>query len=593
MSASSHSTSTSPSSSQPSAVVDPLDLLDFTDYDGLPDGNAYNSPSLTPETSSKQQFTARPSPISSTASTMSANQTMSGPSHQYDQYKQQTPFVPGALATTLAVNQSSAHVGYDLEYMSTQMNQTEDIFDFNSAPSQASLSSPEMDMDFEPSGDASFFFNESTVNPNAIAGHDAQPATVTSNVGRMYPGMHQQAAAMAKARAQQQRQQQIIQQQQRQQQNVKQQQQQQQQQQQRPKSAQPADPLVEQKITQLLNSMRAQSSGADGQGNSPHLNVPKLKKDEEDMDEDERLLNSEEGKKLSSKERRQLRNKVSARAFRSRRKEYISQLEAEIAGKVTENGELRSQNRALLEENRRLSDLTRMLLSSNAFSGFLDHLSTNPNASAPQQPQRVEQRVEETRQVPKDVNPYSAAQQQQQQVSMVMVPEQTMDFSMLNLNSGDAFNYQPQVFTVMETPELPEFDAAILAGKASDAEFESEKSKVEVSAIEAPALLESTKPELSEVPDTQVTSTENVIADLDGDIFDDDAAPAVSEAKDDSREHSLFGGIQTEKACPRFELVDAAEEADAISARALKRVQRMSASMEATMERLERLTVGL
>ncbi|GAM91588.1 hypothetical protein ANO11243_096400 [Dothideomycetidae sp. 11243] len=39
------------------------------------------------------------------------------------------------------------------------------------------------------------------------------------------------------------------------------------------------------------------------------------------MDEDERLLASEEGKKLSSKERRQLRNKVSARAFRSRRKD--------------------------------------------------------------------------------------------------------------------------------------------------------------------------------------------------------------------------------------------------------------------------------
>lgn len=613
MSATSQSTSTSPSSTQPSAVVDPLDLLDFTDYDGLPDGNAYNSPSLTPETSVKQQFTSRQSPISATASTMSANQTMSGPSHQYDQYKQQTPFVPGALATTLAVNQSSAHVGYDLEYMSTQMNTTEDIFDFNSAPSQNSLSSPEMDMDFEPSSDASFFFNESTVNPNAIAGHDAQsmasPAAVTSNVGRMYPGMHSQAAAMAKARQQQQRQQQIIQQQQRQQQNAK---QQQQQQQQRPKSAQPADPLVEQKITQLLNSMRAQSSGADGQGNSPHLNVPKLKKDEEDMDEDERLLNSEEGKKLSSKERRQLRNKVSARAFRSRRKgkfghqfmlllhranpisvEYISQLEAEIAGKVTENGELRSQNRALLEENRRLSDLTRMLLSSNAFSGFLDNLSTNPAASAQQQPQRVEQRVEEPRQVPKDVNPYSAAQQQQQQVSMVMVPEQTMDFSMLNLNSGDAFNYQPQVFTVMETPELPEFNADVLAGKSSDAAFESETSKFQVSAIEAPTLLESTKSELPEVSATQVASTESVAADLDADIFDDDAAPAASEPKDDSRSTKLFIGIQPEKVFVRFELADAAEEADAISAKALRRVQRMSASMEATMERLERLTVGL
>jgi hypothetical protein len=590
MSASSQSTSTTPSNTQATGVAgDPLDMIDFTAYDGLPDSTAYNSPSLTPETSTKQQFTSRQSPISATASAMSATQTMSGPSHQYDQYKQQTPFVPGALATTLAVNQSSAHVGYDLEYMSTQMNPADDMFDFNSAPSQASLSSPEMDMDFEPSGDASFFFNETTVNPNAIDAQSlASPATVTSNVGRMYPGMHQQAAALAKARAQQQRQQQIIQQQQRQQQNVK----QQQQQQQRPKSAQPADPLVEQKITQLLNSMRAQSSGADGQGNSPHLNVPKLKKDEEDMDEDERLLNSEEGKKLSSKERRQLRNKVSARAFRSRRKEYISQLEAEIAGKVTENGELRSQNRALLEENRRLSDLTRMLLSSNAFSGFLDHLSTNPTASAPQQPQsvqRVEQRVEETRQVPKDVNPYAAAQQQQQQVSMVMVPEQTMDFSMLNLNSGDAFNYQPQVFTVLETPDLPEFNAAILAGKSSDAEFESEKSKVEISAIEAPTLLESTKQELPEVSAAQ-SVTETVTADLDADIFDDDAAV---EPKDDSRKIKLFVGIQPEKAFASFDLVDAAEEADAVSAKALLRVQRISASMEATMERLERLTVGL
>lgn len=53
----------------------------------------------------------------------------------------------------------------------------------------------------------------------------------------------------------------------------------------------------------------------------PH--IMRSKKDEDDMDEDERLLNSEEGKKLSSKERRQLRNKVSARAFRSRRKGTI------------------------------------------------------------------------------------------------------------------------------------------------------------------------------------------------------------------------------------------------------------------------------
>ena len=60
----------------------------------------------------------------------------------------------------------------------------------------------------------------------------------------------------------------------------------------------------------------------------PH--IARMKKEEEDMDEDERLLASEEGKKLSSKERRQLRNKVSARAFRSRRKGLCMPFRLEI-----------------------------------------------------------------------------------------------------------------------------------------------------------------------------------------------------------------------------------------------------------------------
>jgi hypothetical protein len=83
------------------------------------------------------------------------------------------------------------------------------------------------------------------------------------------------------------------------------------------------DPVVEERISQLLHQMR-QNAIANGEASpSPSNGMPhmaKAKKDEADMDEDERLLASEEGKKLSSKERRQLRNKVSARAFRSRRK---------------------------------------------------------------------------------------------------------------------------------------------------------------------------------------------------------------------------------------------------------------------------------
>jgi hypothetical protein len=85
-----------------------------------------------------------------------------------------------------------------------------------------------------------------------------------------------------------------------------------------------SDAHTEEMITRVVAQIRADSQNAsasmqnDNQGLLPH--IIRAKKDEEDMDEDERLLASEEGKKLSSKERRQLRNKVSARAFRSRRK---------------------------------------------------------------------------------------------------------------------------------------------------------------------------------------------------------------------------------------------------------------------------------
>jgi hypothetical protein len=140
----------------------------------------------------------------------------------------------------------------------------------------------------------------------------------SSTVQRIYPGMHSQAA---QAKAQQAKQQQEM---------IR---QQQQHQAARPMPAgqkplpkgQPAkDPRVEESISRILNQMRQKSTSSDNkEEDSPSPNMSGLarsRKDEEDMDEDERLLASEEGKKLSSKERRQLRNKVSARAFRSRRK---------------------------------------------------------------------------------------------------------------------------------------------------------------------------------------------------------------------------------------------------------------------------------
>jgi hypothetical protein len=303
---------------QQASIVDPMmdSLLDLSDYDN------YQSPSLSPA-NSKAAF-PRPSvsAASSPTSLLSTSQPLTGPSHQYDLYKQQTGIVPGALASTLAVNQNNSQItGYtDFNMGLMGLNNTDDLFDFNSAPVQSSIK-PDTDMDFDsPSNDSGLFFGDTTtVNPSSIGGQE--PSTFatspvlslpTSNVGRLYPGMHSQ-AALAKAQAQQRQQQQMIQQ--------RQSAQSQQPKAHRPKGVHPADPIVEQKITQLLNAMRAKTGvDVDEQGNTPLQNHHRMKKDEDDMDEDERLLASEEGKKLSSKERRQLRNKVSARAFRSRRK---------------------------------------------------------------------------------------------------------------------------------------------------------------------------------------------------------------------------------------------------------------------------------
>jgi len=137
------------------------------------------------------------------------------------------------------------------------------------------------------------------------------------------------------------------------------------------------DAATEERIRQILEDVKRKALSSqlslDDEPSMPQ--IARLKKDEEDMDEDERLLASEEGKKLSSKERRQLRNKVSARAFRSRRKEYIGQLETEVSNKANENVELRRKLNAVEAENKSLKELTRMLLASPQFASFLDQMN--------------------------------------------------------------------------------------------------------------------------------------------------------------------------------------------------------------------------
>ncbi|KAL1411702.1 hypothetical protein Q8F55_002668 [Vanrija albida] len=94
-------------------------------------------------------------------------------------------------------------------------------------------------------------------------------------------------------------------------------------------SLQSAD--VEGRIDKLvpLSSIFSAGRGKGGKKGGGMSSV--VRGDDEEVDDDDSWRPSpEEYKKLSSKEKRQLRNKLSARAFRTRRKDYIGTLEAHI-----------------------------------------------------------------------------------------------------------------------------------------------------------------------------------------------------------------------------------------------------------------------
>jgi len=173
-----------------------------------------------------------------------------------------------------------------------------------------------------------------------------------------------------------------------------------------------------------------------------------------------------------------------------------------------------------MEENTRLTDLTRMLLSSQAFSGFLNELSQNgmpaPAAVASQpQPQPQPQPTK------KDVNPHQAtrqAQNQQTTVGMTMVPESTIDFSLLdsiptnNWNASFGMNSY-QVCAVTEVPEGPAIDINLLSGKNSyDVTKSSTSTTKDYPVLQFPTM---TKQQDSTLPPTQV----NDLSELDKSAF--------------------------------------------------------------------------
>lgn len=272
------------------------------------------------------EFTGSDARSASFASSGQSPIAFQAPSHHYEEHRQQTGLPPGALSMTYnqvtPMSLGNGSQGYQMngEMFTGQMKGEDASFDFNTAPAR---NPSEMDLEADGMQSTPYFFptnpnKNQYIDPHALGGQELAQAGPSTQVGRMYPGMHQQQAAMAKA-AQQQKHNEML--------------RQQQMQQSRPEDGQNApargrgsDPVLDERITRLLQHMK-QTAAANGEGSpTPSSGLPqmaKAKKDEADMDEDERLLASEEGKKLSSKERRQLRNKVSARAFRSRRKGMV------------------------------------------------------------------------------------------------------------------------------------------------------------------------------------------------------------------------------------------------------------------------------
>lgn len=126
-----------------------------------------------------------------------------------------------------------------------------------------------------------------------------------------------------------------------------------------------------------------------------------------------------------------------------------------------------------------------MLLSSQAFSGFLQELSESgvpaPNVQGSQQkPKHTQPQHQSTK---KDVAPQNAALQmhaQQPRISMALIPETPVDFSAFqpsNAWMSALPNNDFQVFAVTELPEAPVLDLEVLSGKSKSSLSFSKPSK--------------------------------------------------------------------------------------------------------------------
>lgn len=297
----------------------------------------------------------------------------------------------------------------------------------------------------------------------------------------------------------------------------------------------------------------------------------------------------------------------------------------------------------MCEENKRLQNFTRTLLSTPHFQDYLQGLVSNPQARSQQSRPQATPQIQSQRQ-------FAVGQQriQQQQLSMNMMGEQGLGLSMLdmdttgNLDSASStdeamFNsFNPDLF-INVAHHIPrpvlEMDTDSLSGKTSNfvgqlalEELDSEKDAVVLNT--PPAALEKNMPVLAhEPPKSEETETPTAVVDSD---FENDpyfalyhgavaspvrkepmeldldalsyqaavAAPVREKSVDVDAEtlsHAdLFGGVEPEKALARYTLVDAAEE-DCDAVLSMVELQQVTDMLEKSLvvSRLELLTIEL
>ena len=285
--------------------------------------------------------------------------------------------------------------------------------------------------------------------------------------------------------------------------------------------------------------------------------------------------------------------------------EYIGQLEGELAVKSAEADNLRVKNDELMAENTRLTDLTRMLLSSSAFSTFLADISGNAagsSASSATKPPFSRVKADPLPSTRKDVNPHQAITQPSLDpqstpyVAMAAISETTADFAGFESTNNawadgtvDFGRYDAQVFTITDLPQGPAVDqiaSEILSGKSKSSSFDcSDGAKTQPSLLERMPLPTPAKsaPSGSTPPLEDVEFDESDPA---YGLFADCPTPAARPVGD--AEELLFGSIEPEKAFRRLELV-VENRVDEISASTMETFERICSSLEAASERISAL----